>query len=60
MMVNGWSIEDTAYNWDLSVEAVSEVIEYCQTHLELLAQEAESERRYLEENGVKIEPQITH
>lgn len=60
MMVNDWSIEETAYNWDLTVEAVKEVIEYCQTNQELLAQEAESERRYLEEHGVSIEPQITH
>jgi hypothetical protein len=60
MMVNDWSIEETAYNWDLSVEAVKEVVEYCQTHQELLAQEAESERHYLEEHGVKLEPQITH
>ena len=56
MMVNQWSLEETAYNWDLPIEAVREAIEYCQTHLSLLEQEAESERLYLEEQGVSIEP----
>lgn len=60
MIVNQWSIEKTADNWDLSVEAVKEVIEYCQANQELLAQEADEERRYLEQHGVKVEPQITH
>jgi uncharacterized protein (DUF433 family) len=60
MMVNQWSIEETAYNWDLTVEAVTEAIEYCQSHQELLAQEADEERRYLQEHGVSIEPQITN
>jgi uncharacterized protein (DUF433 family) len=59
-LVNEWSIEETADNWDLPVEAVSEAIEYCQTHQELLAQEADEERHYLEENGVSIEPKTTH
>ena len=34
------TIEETAYNWDLPVDAIEEVISYCQTHQELLAQEA--------------------
>lgn len=60
MMVNEWSIEETAYNWDLPVEAVEEAIEYCQTFKELLAQEAEQEQHYLNQHGVKVEPQITN
>jgi uncharacterized protein (DUF433 family) len=60
MIVNQWSIEETAHNWDLPIEAVKEAIEYCQTHQELLAQEADEEREYLNQQGVKIEPQITH
>jgi uncharacterized protein (DUF433 family) len=60
MIVNQWSIEETAYNWDLPIEAVIEAIEYCQTHQELLAQEADEERQYLNQHGVTIEPQITH
>ncbi len=58
MIANDWSIEETAYNWDLPVEAVLEAIEYCQTHWELLQQEAEEEWRSLEEQGVRVEPKI--
>lgn len=57
MMVNEWSLEETAYNWDLPVEAVQEAVEYSQTHQQLL-QEVEEERRYLEEHGVSVEPKI--
>ena len=60
MLVNGDSIEEAADNWDLPVEAVEEVIRYCETHRELLRAEAESERRYLEERGVVLEPKVTH
>ena len=60
MLVNGDSIEEAADNWDLLVEAVEEVIRYCETHRELLCAEAESERRYLEERGVVLEPKVTH
>ncbi|MGL5832194.1 MAG: hypothetical protein ACRC1Z_03065 [Waterburya sp.] len=60
MIVNQWSVEETAYNWDLPVETVKEAIEYCQANQELLAQEADEERLYLEQHGVKVEPQITH
>jgi hypothetical protein len=60
MIVNQWSEEETAYNWDLPVEAVREAVKYCQTHQELLQQEAEEERQYLEKQGVSLEPQIAH
>jgi uncharacterized protein (DUF433 family) len=60
MLVNGDSVEETADNWDLPVEAIKEVIRYCETHRELLCAEANSERRYLEERGVILEPKVTH
>ena len=60
MIVNQWSEAETAYNWDLPLEAVREAVKYCQTHQELLQQEAEAERQYLEKQGVSLEPQITH
>jgi uncharacterized protein (DUF433 family) len=60
MIVNQWSEAETAYNWDLPVEAVREAVKYCQTHQELLQQEAEAERQYLKKQGVSLEPQITH
>ncbi|MGK7895432.1 MAG: hypothetical protein AB4372_17885 [Xenococcus sp. (in: cyanobacteria)] len=60
MLVNGDSVEETADNWDLPVEAVEEVIRYCETHRELLHAEAESERCYLENRGVALEPKVTY
>ncbi len=60
MMVNGDTLEDTADNWEIPLDAVLEVIEYCETHQELIAAEAESERRYLEERGVLLEPKVVH
>jgi uncharacterized protein (DUF433 family) len=60
MLVNGDSVEETADNWDLPVEAIKEVIRYCETHRELLCAEANSERCYLEERGVILEPKVTH
>lgn len=60
MIANQWSPQQTAWNWDLPLEAVSEAIEYCQTHQELLAHEAQEERRYLEEQEVSVEPKITY
>ena len=60
MIVNGDTLEETAENWDLPLLAVKEAIEYCEANQELLKQEAEEERRYLEERGVILEPPITH
>lgn len=57
-IANNWSIQETAYNWDLPLETVKEAIEYCQTNRDLLEAEAEAERRYLEESGVNIDPKI--
>ncbi len=60
MMVNGETPNDAAENWDLPLAAVQEAIEYCSTHQELLKREAESERRYLEQRGISLEPKVTH
>ena len=60
MMVNKDTPQEAAENWDLSLDAVMEAIEYCQTHQELLNQEAEEERLYLEERGISLEPKVTH
>ncbi len=37
-----------------------EAIEYCETNIELLEQEAQEERRYLEERGVVLEPPVAN
>lgn len=60
MVVNEMTLEEAADNWDLSLEAIKESIEYCETHQDLLKQEAEIERRHLEERGIPLEPKITH
>ncbi|MDJ0731144.1 MAG: hypothetical protein QNJ33_14250 [Crocosphaera sp.] len=58
MIVNEMTEADALYNWDLSLEAIHEIIEYCQTHQKLLQAEAVEERRRLEAKGVMIEPKI--
>ncbi|MGK7931978.1 MAG: hypothetical protein AB4041_11170 [Microcystaceae cyanobacterium] len=60
MIVNEMTLEEAADNWDLPIEAVNECIQYCETHQDLLKEEADSERRYLEDRGIPIEPKITH
>jgi uncharacterized protein (DUF433 family) len=60
MIVNKETPEDAAENWDLPLAAVIEAISYCEQNRQLLEQEAQSERRYLEEKGVVLEPKITH
>lgn len=60
MMVNSETPTEAAASWDLPLAAISEVIEYCSTHQELLKQEAREERRRLEAKGVALEPKIAH
>jgi uncharacterized protein (DUF433 family) len=59
MLVEEMTPEETALDWDLPLAAVEEAIKYCQTHQDLLKQEAEAERRYLEAAGISLEPKIT-
>jgi hypothetical protein len=60
MIANDMTPEEVAESKELPLSAVSEAIEYCQTHQELLKLEAEEERRYLEERGISLEPKVTH
>ncbi|MGK7878350.1 MAG: hypothetical protein AB4426_35120 [Xenococcaceae cyanobacterium] len=59
MIVNDETPEEAADNWDLPLAAISEVIQYCESHQELLKQEAAEERRIVLE-GVTLEPKVTH
>jgi uncharacterized protein (DUF433 family) len=59
MLVNEETPEEAADNWDLPVAAIREIIEYCQSNQQLLRQEAQEERRRLEEKGVSLEPTVT-
>lgn len=56
MLANELSVEQTAENFSVPVDAVLEIIRYCETNQELLQMEADEERRRLEEKGVMIEP----
>lgn len=58
MIVNEETPEEAAENWDLPLAAIEEVIDYCETHQELLKQEALEGRRRLEEKGVSLEPKV--
>jgi uncharacterized protein (DUF433 family) len=60
MLVNEMTPEEVADSKDLPALAVYEAIEYCETHAELLKQEAQEERRFLEERGVVLEPPVTN
>jgi hypothetical protein len=60
MVVNNETLEKAADNWDLPLAAVKEIVEYCETHQELLKQEAKEERRRLEAKGFTLEPKVTN
>jgi hypothetical protein len=44
----------------LSLDEVAEAIAYCEANQDVLKQDAESERRYLEERGIDLEPKTAH
>ncbi len=60
MVVNELSPEEVADNKDIPLAAVHEAIRYCQDNQALLEQEAQFERRYLEEQGISLEPKTIH
>jgi len=46
--------EEAAYNWDLPLAAVDEIIAYCEQNKELLDMEADEEKRLLKAAGVDL------
>lgn len=60
MLTESMTPEETADNWDLPIEAVHEAIRYCETHKELLTQEAEAERSSIEGRGISLEPTLAN
>jgi uncharacterized protein (DUF433 family) len=54
MITNNMSIDEAVDDWDLPVEAVEEIINYCEANRKLLAMEADEERRSLESRGVDL------
>ncbi|MDJ0510895.1 MAG: hypothetical protein QNJ64_16810 [Crocosphaera sp.] len=60
MIVNEDTPFEAAENWDLPLQAIFEIIDYCKSNQALLEQEAEMERKYLEEKGVQLEPRVVN
>ena len=54
MIANQQTPEEAADNWDLAIDAIYEVMEYCQENDGLLKCEAKEEERLLAEKGVKV------
>jgi uncharacterized protein (DUF433 family) len=55
MVANQMSPEQAAENWNLPLAAIQEVVQYCETHQDLLKLEAEEERYLLQESGFSVE-----
>ncbi|NJL52025.1 MAG: hypothetical protein HC930_07005 [Hydrococcus sp. SU_1_0] len=60
MQVEEMTPSEAAYNWDLSLDELAEAIAYCEANQDVLKQDAEAERRYLEERGIDLEPKTAH
>lgn len=56
MTANKLSVNKAADNWDLPVDAVEEILQYCEDNKALLAMEAAEELRRLEEKGIGVAP----
>ena len=54
MIANNMTLEEAADNWELPVEAISEILAYCEENRPLLEMEANEELRRLEEKGIGI------
>jgi hypothetical protein len=57
MLANGDSVEAAAEDWSLPVEAIEEIVRYCEENRELIGMETDEEKRILLEAGVVLEPQ---
>lgn len=58
MSVNKLTREEAAENWDLPLQAIDEIVDYCSANKQLLQMEAAEEARRLVEKGIKLEPKI--
>ncbi|GBO56374.1 hypothetical protein APA_4710 [Pseudanabaena sp. lw0831] len=58
MIANEMSVEEAAENWDLPLDAINEIIRYCESHQDLLKLEADEEYYHLVEKGVSFESKV--
>lgn len=56
MNANGLNAAAAANDFELPIEAINEAVRYCGAEVELLALEANEERRRLIERGYRLEP----
>ncbi|MEL6353083.1 MAG: DUF433 domain-containing protein [Cyanobacteria bacterium J06627_28] len=56
MLANKMTPEEAAEDWELSLEAVLEAVEYCEMHEELIAAEAQRERASLDGCDALLKP----
>jgi hypothetical protein len=54
MLANKLSPAEAAENWELPLDAIAEIIEYCEANKALLETEAAEELRRLEEKGLNV------
>lgn len=54
MLANKRDLQEAAENWDLPMEAVREIVRYCEANQELIGMEAEEEKRLMEDQGVSL------
>jgi hypothetical protein len=56
MKANGLTAAAAAADFELPIGAIDEAVRYCEAEVELLALEADEERRRLIERGYRLEP----
>ena len=56
MLANRRTPEETAENWDLPLEAVLEIVRYCEANRDLIGMEADEEKHLLQEKGIQLTP----
>src|SRR5436305_13794342 len=56
MLVNNETVAQAAYNWDLTVDMVEEIVKYCEENEALLDAEDQEERRYALAMRMQLEP----
>jgi len=58
MQTNAQTPDEAAANWDLPLEAIQEIVRYCESQRDLLAMEADEERCRLLAGGIGLEPAV--
>jgi uncharacterized protein (DUF427 family) len=56
MQTEGTTLKDAAWNWDLPVEAIEEIVRYCESHADLLDWEAKEEKGQLMSKVISLSP----